>query len=374
MITQSVILKFKWNHFKVFLKKNSYKKCITDEKVNIRQVISTIEEGGLRIALILNNKNKLIGTICDGDIRRGLLKGLTLESSITSIIRKNFIKASPHTSKKDILYMLKNNAISQIPILDEEANLVGLEISEDLLPSSSKLFIPNVALLMAGGRGKRLKPITNYCPKPLLPINGKPILEIILEQCINYGIKNFYISVNYLAEKIIDYFGDGSKWNVSIKYLEENKPLGTAGALHMLPKDIKNPILLINGDVLTKTNFKDILKYHEVNSGDITICAREHLLNSPYGVIEVDGIYFKSMIEKPSFRQLVNAGVYVINSDIIRTIEPNHYFDMPDLIERTKKQNNRIIVYPIHEYWLDVGKPESLNQAENEWSNILRDL
>ncbi len=358
----------------MFLEKNSYIKCITDEKVNIRQVISTIEEGGLRIALILNNKNKLIGTICDGDIRRGLLKGLTLESSITSIIRKNFIKASPNTSKKDILNLLKNNAISQIPILDEEANLVGLEISEDLLPSSSKLLIPNVALLMAGGRGKRLKPITNYCPKPLLPINGKPILEIILEQCINYGIKNFYISVNYLAEKIIDYFGDGSKWNINIKYLEEKKPLGTAGALHMLPNDIENPILLINGDVLTKTNFKDILKYHEVNSGDITICAREHLLNSPYGVIEVDGIYFKSMIEKPSFRQLVNAGVYVINSEIIRTIKPNHYFDMPDLIEQTKMLNNRIIVYPIHEYWLDVGKPESLNQAENEWSNNIRDL
>ena len=358
----------------MFLEQESFIKSITNEKVNIRKVISTIEEGGLKIALILNNKEKLIGTICDGDIRRGLLKGLTLESSIKSIIRKNFIKATPTTSKKDLLNMLKNNAISQIPILDEEDNLVGLEISEDLLPSSSKLLLPNVALLMAGGRGKRLKPITNYCPKPLLPINGKPILEIILEQCINSGIKNFYISVNYLAEKIIDYFGDGSKWNVNIKYLEENKPLGTAGALRMLPDNLKDPILLINGDVLTKTNFKDILKYHEVNSADITICAREHVLNSPYGVIEVDGIAFKSMIEKPSFTQLVNAGVYVINSEIIRTIKINQYFDMPDLIEQTKILNNKIIVYPIHEYWIDVGKPESLDQAENEWSKIIRDL
>ena len=151
-------------------------------------------------------------------------------------------------------------------------------------------------------------------------------------------------------------------------------PLGTAGAMGMLPNNLKEPILLINGDVLTKTNFKDILKYHEVNSADITICAREHVLNNPYGVIEVDGIAFKSMIEKPSFTQLVNAGVYVINSEIIRTIKMNQYFDMPDLIEQTKILNNKIIVYPIHEYWIDVGKPESLDQAENEWSKIIRDL
>ena len=357
----------------MFLEKESFIKCITYEKGNIRQVISSIEGGGLRIALILNEKNKLIGTVCDGDIRRGLLRGLTLESSISSIIKRNFIKASTNTPKKEILKMLKSNAISQIPILDEKNSLVGLEISEDLLPSSSKLFVPNVALLMAGGRGERLKPITNHCPKPLLPINGKPILEIILEQCINSGIRNFYISVNYLAEKIINYFGDGSKWNINIKYLEEKTPLGTAGALRMLPTNLKDPILLINGDVLTKTNFKDILKYHEVNSGDITICAREHVLNSPFGVIEVEGISFKSMIEKPSFRHLVNAGVYVINSEIIKTISPNQYLDMTDLIDKTKTLNNRIIVYPIHEYWLDVGKPESLDKALNDWDETIRE-
>ena len=200
--------------------------------------------------------------------------------------------------------MMKAHAISQIPIITDNNKIIGLEISDDLLPKSSELLIPNNALIMAGGRGIRLKPITNNCPKPLLPINGKPILEIILEQCIDCGTRNFFISVNYLAEKIINYFGDGAKWNVKIQYLREDKPLGTAGALNLMPNDIKDEIFIINGDVLTKTNFQDVLKYHSSNKADIILCAREHVISCPYGVIEVDGIYYKSMMEKPSFRQL----------------------------------------------------------------------
>ena len=167
---------------------------------------------------------------------------------------------------------MKKNSISQIPIVTDDNKLIGLEISHDLIPDSSNYLIPNYALLMAGGKGTRLQPITNNCPKPLLPINGKPILEIILEQCINSGIRNFYISVHYLAEKIINYFGDGSKWNVNIEYLSENIPLGTAGA-HTSAYD-KDPIIVINGDVLYKLT--EILKYHSENNADITICAREH--------------------------------------------------------------------------------------------------
>ena len=333
----------------------------------MREVISTIEAGGLRIALVLNKEKKLVGTITDGDIRRGLLRGLSLKSPIQSIIKKNYINATDKVSKKEILRMMKENGISQIPIISDEKKLIGLQISENLLPITSELLIPNYALIMAGGRGERLKPITNDCPKPLLPINGKPILEIILEQCKESGIRNFYISVYYLAEKIINYFGDGSKWNVKIDYLKEDMPLGTAGALKLLPSNFKDPIIIINGDVLTKTNFQEILKYHSKHKADITICAREHKLSSPYGVIEVEGINFKSMVEKPSFRQLVNTGIYAINPKIIKLIKPNQHIDMPELISLTKKQMKNIIVYPVHEYWIDIGKPESLNQAYYEW-------
>ena len=183
----------------MFLKKDAFSKCITSEDGDLRKAISTIEKGGLRIALIVNNEKKLVGTICDGDIRRALLKGLTLDSSLSNVVQKNYFRAYSNASKKEISKIMKENSLSQIPIVTKDNELIGLEISQDLLPNSSKLLIPNYALLMAGGKGTRLRPITNDCPKPLLPINGKPILEIILEQCINSGIRNFYISVHYLA-------------------------------------------------------------------------------------------------------------------------------------------------------------------------------
>lgn len=351
----------------MFLDKDSCASFLVIENSDIRTVIAAIDKGGLRIGLVINNKGKLLGTISDGDIRRGLLRGLTLDNSLLKIMNKSCLKANIQTNKDQISRMMRENAISQIPIISENNDFIGLEISDDLLPNKGRVSLPNCALLMAGGRGKRLSPITDNCPKPLLQINGKPILEIILEQCIQSGIHNFYISVHYLAEKIISYFGDGSKWDVSISYLHEEKPLGTAGALKLLPSDFQKSIVLINGDVLTKLNFHNLLKYHAINSADITICAREQILSSPYGVIEVDGINFKSMVEKPSFRQLVNAGIYVLRPSTIGLIREKEYLDMPDLIEISKKRNKKIIVYPMHEYWLDIGKPESLDKAHFEW-------
>ena len=351
----------------MFIEKESCNNCIVDLADDIKTSISAIDKGGLRIALVLNNKSELIGTITDGDVRRGLLKGYSLKTPLEKIIKRNYLKATIKTERDEILKIMRKNAISQIPIISESNKFIGLEIAEELLPSSNNFKLPNYALLMAGGRGKRLRPITDDCPKPLIPINEKPILEIILEQCINSGIYNFYISVHYLADKIINYFGDGSKWNVNIKYIKEDEPLGTAGALKLLPETFNESILLINGDVLTKTNFTNVLRYHSINSADITICAREHILSSPYGVIEVEGINFKSMIEKPSFRQLVNAGIYALKPNVIDVVKEKDFLDMPDLISLCNIQKKKIIVYPVHEYWLDIGKPESLNKAYYEW-------
>ena len=351
----------------MFLEKKECIKSIAKGKGDIRKIIQTIENGELKIAIILNNEDKLIGVINDGDIRRGLLKGLTLDSSYKSIIRKNCVVADINLTKREILKLMEDNSISQIPIIDKNNEFLGLEVSKEILPNSRRFHLPNFALLMAGGRGIRLSPITDDCPKPLLPINGKPILEIILEQCIYSGINNFYISVNYLADKIIKYFGDGSKWDVNITYIKEDIPLGTAGALKLLPNQFKESIIIINGDVLTKINFQDLINYHSNNHADITICSKEHILSSPYGVIEVEGIYFKSMVEKPSFRQLINAGIYVINPSIIEFITSNKYLDMPNLISTMNKKGKKIIVYPVHEYWLDVGKPETLNKAICDW-------
>ena len=357
----------------MFLEKDSCTKFIVYGEGNIKKVISAIDKGGIRIALVIDNQNKLLGTISDGDIRRGLLRGLTLDSSYLEVMTKNCITATDLTSKREITKMMRENAISQIPIITNKREFLGLEIFEDILPKSSEFHLPNVALLMAGGRGERLRPITDNCPKPLLPINDKPILEIILEQCIDAGIRNFYISVHYLAEKIMKYFGNGSKWDVDIKYIREEFPMGTAGALKLLPKNITQSIILINGDVLTKTNFQNVLNYHLKNKAEITICAREQILSSPYGVIKVEGINFKSMVEKPSFSQLVNAGIYVLNPSIINLFEEKKFLDMPELINISKELKQKIIVYPVHEYWLDIGKPEALNKAYYDWSNKVKD-
>ena len=351
----------------MFINKESCEKCIVYGKGDIKKIISAIEKGGLRIALILNDKNQLEGTISDGDIRRGLLKGLSLDTSFREILRKDCFTANIDTNRKNIIKMMRDNAISQIPVISENNEFIGLEISDELLPSSRQFSLPNFALLMAGGRGSRLRPITDDCPKPLIPINDKPILEIILEQCINSGIRNFYISVHYLAEKIINYFGDGSKWNINIEYIREDLPLGTAGALKLLPKTLNDALILINGDVLTKTNFQNVLNYHSKNDAEITICAREQTLSSPYGVIEVKGINFESMVEKPSFRQLVNAGIYVLNPSVIKLVKEEKHLDMPDLITMCKDKKKKIIVYPVHEYWLDIGKPEALDKAHFDW-------
>tara|TARA_A100001388_G_scaffold102838_1_gene75009 strand:- start:7525 stop:8595 length:1071 start_codon:yes stop_codon:yes gene_type:complete len=352
----------------MFIKKDLCDKCIVFGHGDVRKVITAIDIGGLKIAIILNSKNELIGTICDGDIRRGLLKGLTLDSPYESLIQKKCVYAYCHTPQKEIIKLMRENVVSQIPIISEKNEFIGLEVSDDLLPNKVVTPLKQSALLMAGGRGLRLSPLTDDCPKPMLPINGKPILEIILNQCINAGISNFYISVHYLSQKIKNYFGDGSKWGVKIQYLEEKSPLGTAGSLKLLSSKLEHPILVINGDVLNKANYKDLFTYHYLNKGDITICAREHILKSPYGVIEVDGIKFKSMVEKPIFRQLVNAGIYIVNPNIIDLIESNKYLDMPDLIEHCKEIKKKLLVYPVHEYWLDVGKPESLEKAHFEWS------
>ncbi len=352
----------------MFLEKELCSNFILYDYGDIKKVINAIEKGGVRIALLLNKENKLLGTISDGDIRRGLLRGLTLESPLSEILRSNCLTATLLTKKDEIKKIMRENAISQIPIVDKNKKFLGLEISEEILPKSSRFLLPNCALLMAGGRGERLRPITDNCPKPLLPVNGKPILEIILEQCIDAGICNFYISVNYLAEQIINYFGNGSKWNVDIQYLREDIPLGTAGPLKLLPDSLEKPLILINGDVLTKTNFHNVLNYHNSNFADITICAREQIISCPYGVIEVEGINFQSMVEKPTFRQLVNAGIYVLNPSVFSLIQKNEYFDMPDLIGLCKEKKQKIIVYPVHEYWLDIGKPESLDKAHYDWS------
>ncbi len=320
------------------------------------------------IALIIDESNKLVGTVTDGDIRRGLLSGKSLESNVKEFMNSNFTSIYYHElSDSKIREEFKKSGVNIIPILDKSGAVIDIAIQNKPLsivnPTKN-----NPVVIMAGGKGSRLGSYTKDCPKPMLPIGGKPILHIILENCINYGLKDFYISVNYLKNQIIDYFGDGSEWGVSIQYLHELKPLGTAGSLQLLPESIQESILVINGDILTHLDFDNLFKFHYKNNAQITVCTRQERKDIPYGVINLKGIYIENIIEKPTYSFLVNAGIYLVKPSLLKEyIKENTFLDMPSLIIRVKEKYKNIFAFPIHEYWIDIGKPESLHKAHKEW-------
>ena len=333
----------------------------------IKDAVETLENSKLKIVLVLDEYNVLKGIVYDGDIRRALLRGLGLSSEITKVMSINYISVSKETGYEEAKKIMQKNSIFHVPVKDAENKLLGIYVLDNYGFEKDLREYPNSVLLMAGGRGERLMPLTENCPKPLLKINGKPLLEIILEQCIKAGLRRFYISVHYLSDQIIDYFGDGKKWDISISYLHEEKPMGTAGALNLLPKKINHPILIMNGDILSKINIPQFLDFHANNEADITISGSENYYTCPYGVINVEGINFKSIIEKPTFKHLINAGIYIISPRIINEISGKDYLDMPDLLNNLLGGNYKKVVYPIHEYWLDIGRIDSLNKAKVEW-------
>ena len=323
-----------------------------------------INDGASQIALVVDERQFLLGTITDGDIRRGLLQGLTLETPVEQVMNRDFHFVRNRNDEAKILEIMRHNKLSQIPVLDLQGCVTEILLLKNLLlpPQQS-----NAVVVMAGGKGTRLGLQTKDCPKPMLKVGAKPILQIILEQCISSGYVNFYFSVNYLKEQIIDYFSDGSKWGVSIKYLVENQPLGTAGSLKLLPDSVQEPFLVLNGDVLTRLSPVQLLQFHDQHQAAATICVREHELSVPFGVVETTGIELSSFQEKPTYRHMVNAGVYVIDPCLLGLLPRNQSIDMPSLLQLAKQSGHRVTVCPVHEYWLDVGRPETLLQAHREW-------
>lgn len=331
---------------------------------SIREAISVINKTSSQIALVVIN-DCLEAVVTDGDIRRGLLAGETLDSPVKNIMCKNFKFLSEGATEMAALALMKDNTLKQIPVLDKKRRVIKLFLLNELIKPQQ---LKNNVVIMAGGEGRRLGLLTKYCPKPMLKIKNKFVLEIILEQCIQAGFVNFYFSVNYLKKRIQDYFKDGSRWNVSISYLEEERPLGTAGSLSLLPNQKKNePTLILNGDILTKVNYNNLIEFHKNNASDISICVSEYKTQIPYGVINIDVKGTPSLDEKPNFKYLVNAGIYLIEPIIFKFVPKNKIFDMPDLIKKAKEKKYKINVFPIHEYWSDIGYPESLLQTSKDW-------
>ena len=336
--------------------------CISPT-ATIREVVALIDRGAAQIALVTES-DRLIGMVTDGDVRRGLLRGESLDAPLATIMRRDFRSLPANATAADALALMQRETLHQVPALDEAGRAVRLFLLEDLIKPQR---LPNSVVIMAGGEGKRLRPLTHDCPKPMLRVAGKPLLEIILKQCLDAGFEDFYFSVNYLKEQIQSHFQDGSAWGARIQYLEEDKPLGTAGALSLLPQRPDHPFLVLNGDVLTRVDYTHLLRFHADHQSTATLCVREHSTQIPYGVVRMDDVKVVALEEKPVLTHYVNAGIYLLNPDVLDLVPTDAFFDMPQLLETVAQQGRPVSAFPIHEYWLDIGHPETLERAHGEW-------
>jgi len=346
------------------MKLHDWTKTIISPSDTIEMVIKVLDEVGMRIALVVDESGKLQGTITDGDVRRALLRKLGMSALVTEIMQKTPTTAAVTDDYDTVLSMMRRNDVLQIPILNLEGCVVGLETLQKLIDG---IKYENPVFLMAGGFGTRLYPLTREKPKPLLRVGSKPILESILNQFIKSGFKNFYISTHYKAEMVREYFGDGSAWGVNIAYVHENKPLGTAGALGLLPKEMpKLPILMMNGDLVTNVNFENLLEFHYEQKGLATMCVREYDIQVPYGVVEMNEHRITSIIEKPLHKFFVNAGIYVLEPELVQQVSAHGYLDMPTLLEKQIEDGEQINSFPVHENWIDIGRIEEYERAKRE--------
>ncbi|MCP2005433.1 UNVERIFIED_ORG: dTDP-glucose pyrophosphorylase [Buttiauxella agrestis ATCC 33320] len=339
-----------------------WKKVLIGPKCTIREALEIINREALRIALVVDEKFSLLGVVTDGDIRRALLNNIDLNSPIHETMNKSPIISSTNASRADVLAKMQDKSILAIPIVNNSNIVVGLETWNN--PSEHRKF-DNPVFIMAGGFGTRLRPLTDHCPKPMLKIGDKPILERLINQFVKVGFKNIYISTHYMPEQITTYFGDGSKWGAKINYVHEDTPLGTGGALGLLPDNVPTlPLIMINGDVLTTLDFERLLDFHNKYQPIATMCVREYDYQIPYGVISGDGHRIVSMQEKPIQRYFVNAGIYVVSPELFMNVPKQERIDMPTLLEQNIDKKRDVLMFPLHEYWLDIGRMDDFNKAQ----------
>ena len=343
-----------------------WRKVLLDSRADVTTAAEVLTSSSMRIVLVVDKENRLLGTITDGDIRRALMAGSAMSSLATSVMQKNPIAVNQGDSRRKALQIMREKDLLHLPVLDAKGVVVGLETVRDLLFKEQR---PNPVLLMAGGFGKRLYPLTREVPKPLLPVGEKPILQTILEQLAEGGFSQFFLAVHYRSEQVRAHFGDGSNWGVRIEYLEERQPLGTAGALSLLDQTmIDAPLLMINGDLLTRLDFGQLVDFHGEHGGLATMCVREYDFQIPYGVVHGDGDQVTDIIEKPVQKFFVNAGIYILEPELLGQCRPDEAIDMPDLLRQVVNDGRKVSMFPIHEYWLDIGRMEEYEQAQVEGS------
>jgi dTDP-glucose pyrophosphorylase/CBS domain-containing protein len=340
-----------------------------DPEASIQEAIARIDRNAKGIVLVINRQSQLIGTITDGDIRRAILAGHDLTMPVSLLLKGRELSRYPRpitaptdVSKSELLHTMNTHGISQIPLVDDTGNVVDIAFLNEIVKEYEQ---PLSALVMAGGFGKRLYPLTKEFPKPMLPIGDRPILEFIIQQLKHSGIQRVNLAIHYKGEMIEDHFGDGENFGVSINYIKEEEPLGTVGALGLMNTS-DEPILIINGDILNKIDFRSMAKFHRMQKAEITVAIKKYDFQVPYGVLECDGPVIKQIHEKPLYSFFVNAGIYIVQPSVKKFIPKAKPFDMPDLLKALIRHKHTVVSYPIVEYWLDIGRHDDYQQAQRD--------
>ena len=342
-----------------------WRQAILPVHSSIEQAIRNLDQVAIKIVLVVNEKAELEGTISDGDIRRGLLKGLDLKCPIANVIHRNPLVVPPEMGREMVMQLMVANKIQQIPVINEHRHIVGLHLWDEITTVPVR---PNTMVIMAGGMGTRLRPHTENCPKPLLPVAGKPMLEHIIERAKLEGFSHFVLAIHYLGHMIEEHFGNGERQGVRIDYVREQSPLGTAGALGLLNPRPEATFVVTNGDVITDIRYGELLDFHIRHAAAATMAVRVHEWQHPFGVVETKGVEIVGFEEKPVARSHINAGVYALDPDSLNFLSTDDHCDMPTLFERLQAKAKRTIAYPMHEPWFDVGRPDDLQSANGQFA------
>lgn len=335
----------------------------------LSDVIRTITETARQIAVVVDGEGRLRGTITDGDIRRGLLRGLGLDAPAAQVMKENPIVAHAGLKRETLIRYMREGRVKQLPIVDAAGVLVGVELLDDMVAAASG---DSWVVIMAGGLGTRLRPITETIPKPLVEVGGRPVLETIVEQLAGQGFRRVFLALNYKAEQVRAHFGDGHKWGVEIGYLEEEQRMGTAGALTLLPGTPPGPCLVMNADLVTDIDFRRVLNFHKDQAADATMCVREFRFEVPYGVVETAGNRIVRLTEKPSHSYFVNSGIYALDPGVLELVPPGHFYDMTTLFDDLLARGGHGVVFPVHEYWIDIGQMPDLEKARHEFPAVFK--
>ena len=332
-------------------------------EASLRDALRVIDRGAIEVAFVRTDDGRIVGTLSDGDVRRAILRGVPLDvPAVADAMRRNFTFVTPTVSRAEVLDLMRARSISQAPVLDEEGRLVGLHLLNELIGAAVK---PNWALIMAGGRGTRLYPLTASLPKPMLTVAGRPILERLVMHLVGYGIREVFLSIHYLGEIVERHFGDGSGFGCRIRYLREEQPLGTGGALSLLPELPSHPIVVMNGDLVTQLNVDRMLLDHGAAGRAMTVAARPYQVDIPFGVLDVERTRVVGLHEKPSHHMLVNAGIYVISPEVIARVPPATPLPMTSLVEQCLAEGLEVGAYVVEDEWIDVGRHDELKKARS---------